>query len=186
MGWPREFDDFRFCAGFWMPAVTKDPRAQLASVQKAPRHEVAGDVRSALTDLCRHKPQALALAKFTTMRAFRRVLMAQLENLNIHLESLERVQVRVSRSSCAGARSIDRVGLPVHHAVPINAPRRPHHHKLQCNLQRWSLLGDKADASLRQGRLAQSRMTHFGHGAQTTVATTSWSELVSWGFAGCW
>src|SRR5215475_10314359 len=32
----------RFCAGFWMPAITKEPRAQLAGVQKAPRHEVAG------------------------------------------------------------------------------------------------------------------------------------------------
>src|SRR3984893_6595070 len=30
------------CAGFWTPAITKDPRAQLAGVQKAPRHEVAG------------------------------------------------------------------------------------------------------------------------------------------------
>src|ERR1700730_2902885 len=34
--------DFRCCAGFWTPAITKDPRAQLAGVQKAPRHEVAG------------------------------------------------------------------------------------------------------------------------------------------------
>jgi len=32
---------FRSCAGFWTPAITKDPRAQLAGVQKAPRHEVA-------------------------------------------------------------------------------------------------------------------------------------------------
>src|SRR5215471_3942425 len=30
------------CAGFWTPAITKDRRAPLASVQKAPRHEVAG------------------------------------------------------------------------------------------------------------------------------------------------
>src|SRR6202007_1834331 len=30
------------CAGFWTPATMKDPRAQLAGVQKAPRHEVAG------------------------------------------------------------------------------------------------------------------------------------------------
>jgi phage terminase large subunit-like protein len=32
----------RSCAGFWTPATMKDPRAQLAGVQKAPRHEVAG------------------------------------------------------------------------------------------------------------------------------------------------
>src|SRR6516164_4550554 len=34
--------DVRFCAGFWTPAITKEPHAQLAGVQKAPRHEVAG------------------------------------------------------------------------------------------------------------------------------------------------
>src|SRR5215467_12604212 len=33
---------FAFCCGFWTPATMKDPRAQLAGVQKAPRHEVAG------------------------------------------------------------------------------------------------------------------------------------------------
>ena len=32
----------RLCAGFWMPAITKEARAQLAGVQKAPRREVAG------------------------------------------------------------------------------------------------------------------------------------------------
>jgi hypothetical protein len=32
----------RSCAGFWTPVTMKDPRAQLAGVQKAPRHEVAG------------------------------------------------------------------------------------------------------------------------------------------------
>src|ERR1700746_248492 len=31
----------RLWAGFWTPATMKDPRAQLAGVQKAPRHEVA-------------------------------------------------------------------------------------------------------------------------------------------------
>ena len=35
-------DNVGCCAGFWTPAITKDPRAQLAGVQKAPRHEVAG------------------------------------------------------------------------------------------------------------------------------------------------
>jgi hypothetical protein len=34
--------DVCYCAGFWTPATMKDPRAQLAGVQKAPRHEVAG------------------------------------------------------------------------------------------------------------------------------------------------
>src|SRR5215831_12964154 len=33
---------FARCVGFWTPATMKDPRAQLAGVQKAPRHEVAG------------------------------------------------------------------------------------------------------------------------------------------------
>ena len=33
-------DHFRLCAGFWTSAKTKDPRNQLAGVQKAPRHEV--------------------------------------------------------------------------------------------------------------------------------------------------
>jgi hypothetical protein len=35
------------CAGFWMPAKTKEPRAQLAGVQKAPKHEVAGNLAPA-------------------------------------------------------------------------------------------------------------------------------------------
>jgi hypothetical protein len=30
------------CDGFWTPATMKDPHAQLAGVQKPPRHEVAG------------------------------------------------------------------------------------------------------------------------------------------------
>ena len=34
--------DVRYCVGFWTPVITKDPRARLAGVQKAPRHEVAG------------------------------------------------------------------------------------------------------------------------------------------------
>jgi hypothetical protein len=38
----RKTSGFCCCAGFWMPAITKDPRAQLAGVKKAPRHEVAG------------------------------------------------------------------------------------------------------------------------------------------------
>src|SRR5215472_3720295 len=37
-----EPSDFVLCAGFWTPATMKDPRGQLAGVQKAPRHEVAG------------------------------------------------------------------------------------------------------------------------------------------------
>src|SRR5215472_8094874 len=37
-----ERSDFVRCAGFWTPATMKDPLAQLAGVQKAPRHEVAG------------------------------------------------------------------------------------------------------------------------------------------------
>jgi hypothetical protein len=27
-----------YCAGFWTPATMKDPHAQLAGIQKAPRH----------------------------------------------------------------------------------------------------------------------------------------------------
>jgi hypothetical protein len=35
-------EPYRFCAGFWTPAIEDSPHAQLAGVQKAPRHEVAG------------------------------------------------------------------------------------------------------------------------------------------------
>src|SRR6516165_10621695 len=38
----REVEMTSAPVGFWTPAITKDPRAQLAGVQKAPRHEVAG------------------------------------------------------------------------------------------------------------------------------------------------
>src|SRR6516225_7590274 len=48
----RESPGYRFCAGFWTPAITKDPRAQLAGVQKAPRHEVAGSWALACSELC--------------------------------------------------------------------------------------------------------------------------------------
>ena len=47
----------------------------------------------------------------------------------------------------------------VHDAVPIHAPRRPHHHDLRHGLRRWSLLGTKRTLNPRQVRLAQSRMT---------------------------
>jgi hypothetical protein len=40
MPWTRRH--FRFCAGFWTPATRNVPQAQLAGVQKPPRHEVAG------------------------------------------------------------------------------------------------------------------------------------------------
>ena len=68
--WPAR--DVRFCAGFWTPATMKDPRTQLAGVQKAPRHEVGHRLSSGRYDLMSAPLSMVSATPKIVQRASRR------------------------------------------------------------------------------------------------------------------